>query len=111
MERKATRNGEIAKLYEGGESLWDIGRRYGVTGEAIRKVLKRQGIERRPAGKPRIRERIAEQAAEMYAAGLSTHAIASELDCAQETVRAALVDARVTLRKPTAAQVARVLPK
>src|SRR5437868_3188024 len=36
------------ELYERGESCAEIAKRYGVTREAIRKMLKRRGVEMRP---------------------------------------------------------------
>lgn len=45
-----TRAEAMAAYYNSGETLRDVGARYGVTGEYVRQILRKIGVERRSAG-------------------------------------------------------------
>lgn len=47
----------IAALYVAGETLQDIGNQFGLCGEGVRKILLRQGIDRRRHGSRPLRQR------------------------------------------------------
>lgn len=55
-------------------------------------------------------DKIADQAVELYEAGLSIDAVAGELNVAYRTARRALRDRRVVLRDPSARLVGRTRP-
>jgi DNA-binding CsgD family transcriptional regulator len=69
----AGRDREIARLYAGGLTLMQIGRRFGLSVEGVRVALRRLGVPRRPCGSfavlpPEERRRIASQGSQAAAA-------------------------------------------
>jgi hypothetical protein len=55
--RDAERDREMVRLYAEGLSLRDVGRRLGLSRQAVAKALERQGVPRRPRGRRSILDR------------------------------------------------------
>lgn len=101
-DRGATRRGrpgdsELAHLYgEGGLSLRDLARRYGVSAQAVQRWLVAGGIERRSPGAPRANG--VEDPVALYVGGWSAPAIAERLRCSPSTIYRRLDAAGVARR-------------
>jgi transposase len=95
--RRRLGDSELAHLYgEGGSSLRDLARRYGVSAQAVQRWLVAGGIERRPPGAPRARG--VEDPVALYVAGWSAPAIAAQLGCSPSTIYRRLDAAGVARR-------------
>jgi transposase-like protein len=83
--RRRPADSELAHLYgEGGLSLRELARRYGVSAQAVQRWLIAGGIERRPPGAPRVRG--VEDPVALYVAGWSAPVIAERLGCSPSTI-------------------------
>lgn len=88
---------ELAHLYEeGGLSLRDLARRYGVSAQAVHRWLIAGGIERRPLGAPPAAGD--EDPVVLYVAGWSAPLIAERLGCSPSTIYRRLDAAGVARR-------------
>lgn len=95
--RRRPGDSELARLHgEGGSSLRDLARRYGVSAQAVQRWLIAGGIERRPPGAPRARG--VEDPVALYVAGWSAPAIAERLGCSPSTIYRRLDAAGVARR-------------
>lgn len=76
----------------------EIGRRLGISGNAVKMRAKVRGLPDRPKGRPFARKMDHGRLAALYRAGLSMHAIACAEGCAEHTVFKALQRAGVESR-------------
>ncbi len=84
--------------YQAGCSVKDLAERWCVHRGTVANHLREAGAEIRTRGLPS--EQVSE-AVRMYGDGLSLRQLAARYDCDYETVRQALLRARVVLRPPT----------
>jgi transposase-like protein len=91
---------EFARYYRAGESLTQIGRRYGVAAKVVRDYLVRSGVPLRPLGAPAFwtEERKAE-VRRYYLAGHQIKDIAAVMGCGVDTLTRTLVELGVHEKK------------
>ncbi|MEO1060572.1 MAG: helix-turn-helix domain containing protein [Actinomycetota bacterium] len=92
------RPGQVKELvagYRDGQTIYQLGERFGIDRRTVSAILKREGVRTR--WKVMDEERI-DQAVELYAAGLSLAAVAQELGTTSRTISGALKRRGVALR-------------
>ncbi len=92
---------EFARAYQSGENLTQIGQRYGVAAQVVRRYLIQSGVPIRPAGAPAFwtDERKAE-ARRYYLAGHQLQDIAKVMGCGHDTLVRTLVELGVHKKPP-----------
>ncbi|MGW3539566.1 helix-turn-helix domain-containing protein [Nocardia niigatensis] len=90
---------EIQKLiarYDGGASIAELAREFGMHTQTVDAHLKRQGVEKRSLRK--MSDEQVERAVQLYGDGWSTTDLAEEFQVAAPTVRMTIIRAGVKLR-------------
>ncbi|TYL51156.1 hypothetical protein [Agromyces mariniharenae] len=91
----------VAQRYEAGETTTQLAKDYRVAKSTIIGILRANNVVVRR--QPLTPEQVSE-AARLYESGLSLSQVAKRMDVNQETMRVAIIEARVTLREPTRAK-------
>lgn len=109
-ERSAMRARAMA-LYETGLSIREVAAKLGCSFGTVRTILHKADVTLRPQGAVRGRSIVsATDATRLYGEGMGIRAVAAELGVKKDSVRKALLDAGVTLRRRGRVQ-ARTEPK
>ena len=92
---------EFTRLYQSGESLTEIGKRYEVSTQVVRRYLIRAGVQLRPVGAPAFwtEERKAE-ATRRYRAGEGLGFIATTMGCGRDTLQRTLIELGIHQKPP-----------
>ena len=92
---RPTEVGELVTGYQTGATVYELGRKYGISRNTVSSLLEREGVPRR--NRPLSQAQI-EQAVELYAIGQSLATIGAQLGCDPNTVRLALLKAGIRMR-------------
>ena len=96
---KVVSEAEFRRLWEDMSiSQEEIGRKLGITSQAVRYRAARRGLAPRPRARPFARTVDYSRVVRLYKAGLSQVAVATIVGCPVPSVKAALVEAGVELR-------------
>ena len=91
---------ELARRYEAGDSLRDIGAACGLSYQTVRRHLRQAGVSMRGRHESPKRKRLQGEAKLLYGLGLSMGAVGAALGVHRVTVRRLLVGAEVKIRPP-----------
>jgi len=97
---KAARTRQAVKLYEAGLGTYQIGQKLGLSQPTVWRILRLQGVEMRPKGRPKDEER-SNEAARLYLSGLTMEKVGDQLGITRQRVQQLLSGMGVLARSPT----------
>lgn len=89
---------QLIGLYEQGDSLLQLSRRFGIHRGTVKDHLRRAGIEIRPGNLAKLNEEDKDEIARLYEAGLSIHKLALRFGVTDNPVHNALKERGVRMR-------------
>lgn len=90
---------KICKEYIHGNSTYKLGNKYNVSGETIRRILKRNNVKRRMKGIVKLSKHDEEQICKEYGRGNGIYALEKKLEINNETIRRTLIKNKIPRNK------------
>ena len=90
----------LISLYEQGDSLLQLSRRFGIHRGTVKDHLRRAGIDIRPGNQAKLSEEDKDEIAALYESGLSIHKLALQFGVTDSPVHNALKGRGVRMRDP-----------
>jgi DNA invertase Pin-like site-specific DNA recombinase len=91
---------QLIGLYQQGDSLLQLSRRFGIHRGTVKDHLRRAGVEIRPGNVAKLSDEDKNEIARLYEAGLSIHKLALRFGVTDNPVHNALKECGVTMRDP-----------
>jgi lambda repressor-like predicted transcriptional regulator len=89
---------QLIGLYEQGDSIYQLSRRFGIHRETVKDHLRRAGIPIRPGNQAKLNDADKDEIAKLYEAGLSIHKLALRFGVTDNPVHNALKERGVRMR-------------
>lgn len=91
---------QLIGLYERGDSIYELSRRFGIHRGTVKEHLRRAGIEIRPGNQAKLTAEDKDEIARLYNNGLSIHKLALRFGVTDNPVHHALKERGVRMRSP-----------